>query len=194
MFGNNTLEALKITQEGDKIGIKELRQKDIDLMICGQVYRIKPYAVSAKPFRVEQCRFADRCRCKSSCRFWHSEKEIHLPVVINTSSEFVEHLQTIIPGLNFRFNGVTYAANAFAPATATLRRIIGEYQGHLKKVLTAKKTWKTTECSKNFEHDTQKCMYLHEGEMPPVYENTSLSDEDNDEKEGDFDSTEPTAV
>jgi hypothetical protein len=191
MLGTNTLQALKITQEGDKLAIKELRQKDVDLLICGQTYRIKPYAVSPTPFRLEPCKFGDRCRAKTSCRFWHSEKERHVAIVISTSKDFVEHLQTLMPGLSFKFNGTTYSANAFAPATATLRRIISEYQDHLKAVLTSNKAWKTTACGKNFEHDTQKCMYLHEGETPPVYEATSSDEED--EEDGDIDSAEAAA-
>jgi hypothetical protein len=190
MLGTNTRQAMKITQEGDKLCIKELRQKDVDLMICGQVYRIKPYAISPTPFRLEPCKFAERCRAKASCRFWHSEKERHVAIVISTSKDFVEHLQTLMPGLNFKFNGITYAANAFAPATVTLRKIIADYQDHIKAVLVASKAWKSTVCNKNFEHDTQKCMYLHEGEIPPVYETSSFDDEEED----DVDSAEPAAV
>ncbi len=163
----NTKSALQITAEGDKTEIKKLRTLNVVLEICDELYELKPFAIKTVPWKLEACKFAERCKNKV-CRFFHSENERYLPIVIKTNEEFVSHLEVLIPGLKFQPYRSRWAAHAWAPRTATLEKIVTNYHQNLKEYLIQKGAFKTRPCQKTFQHDTESCVFLHEGETNPL--------------------------
>lgn len=162
----NTKSALQITAEGSKEEIKKLRTLNIVLEICDELYELKPFAIKTVPWKLETCKFADKCRNKA-CRFVHSESERYLPIVIKTNEEFVDHLEILIPGLKFKPYRSRWAANAWAPRTPTLEKMVTNYAKALKEYLLLKGTFKTRPCQKSFAHDKESCVFFHEDEVAP---------------------------